>query len=158
MNPLARLSSNPRVYRQTLRAYPVVERVDRILRAVTGGRIGVPEIAGLPAARITVAGRRSGEPRTVTLYTVPDGDSLLVIGSNWALPHHPTWTVNFMAATTVQVDDGHKQYDADVEVLTGPGQQRAWDWILNQWPNYQIAQDLARPRTFRIFKLTQRNQ
>lgn len=158
MNPLARLSSNPRVYRQTLRAYPVVERLDRTLRVVTGGRIGVPEIAGLPAARITVVGRRSAKPRTVTLYTVPDGDSLLVIGSNWARAHHPTWTANFMAAKTVQIDDGRKQYDADVEVLTGPDQQRARDSILDQWPNYQIAQDLAHPRIFRIFKLTQRNQ
>jgi deazaflavin-dependent oxidoreductase (nitroreductase family) len=82
------------------------------------------------------------------------GGSLLVVGSNWARPHHPEWTANFIAAETVRVDDGQNKYMANPEHLTGPDRQRAWLSIVDQWPNYQIAQDLADPGTFRIFKLT----
>jgi hypothetical protein len=43
---------------------------------------------------------------------------------------------------------------AKVRLLTGEERDKAWATVLAHWPNYQIAQDRAGGRQFRLFLLT----
>ena len=52
--------------------------------------------------------------------------------------------------------DGSRRHRfvAKVRLLTGVERDRAWATVVAHWPNYQIAQDRAEPRRFRLFLLT----
>ncbi|WP_019200525.1 nitroreductase family deazaflavin-dependent oxidoreductase [Tsukamurella sp. 1534] len=59
-----------------------------------------------PVLRLTVRGRTSGEPRTVSLMAVFRGPDVVVIGGNAGAPRTPNWFRNLRAAgeATVEVD------------------------------------------------------
>jgi deazaflavin-dependent oxidoreductase (nitroreductase family) len=156
MNPFQSIARRPRFYRWMLGTGSLVERMERLLRRVSRGRIGVLDLAGLPTIRVTVPGRRTGIPRTSTLQVIPDGDRLLVVASNWARPEQPAWSTNFIAADHVTVTRRGEQFSAEVRLLTGPQRDRAWQQILGQWPNYGIAQEMTPGREFRLFALNRR--
>ena len=142
-------------YRWMLRSRVIIEWADRLLRRVTRNRIGVLDLAGLPSIRVTVPGRKTGIPRTCTLQVIPDRDALLVVESNWGRTTPAAWPANFLAAGQVTVQRGDQTFPASVRLLSGPERQRAWEKILVRWPAYQVAQDLAGAREFRLFALLQ---
>ena len=154
MNPLQRIVRWRPVYRWVLKSGAVIEPVERLLRRASGNRIGVLDLPGLPTIRVTVPGRKTGILRTCTLQAIPDGDVLLVVGSNWARAENPAWSANFLAAKQVTVQRRAERFTATVRLLTGQDRQRAWDRILEFWPNYQIALEHAHGREFRLFALT----
>jgi len=118
------------------------------------GRIGTLDLIGLSMIQLTVASRKTGRPRTVSLQYVADGQDLLVVGSNWARSRHPAWSTNLMAAKEVMVQRKGERFKAAVTHLTGPEHERAWRRILEAWPNYEIAESLSGGRQFRLFALT----
>jgi deazaflavin-dependent oxidoreductase (nitroreductase family) len=77
-----------------------------------------------------------------------------VVGSNWGRPHHPSWSANLQAAQRVNVRGYGDVFTAKARLLTGDERDRAWATVLAHWPNYQIAQDRAGGRQFRLFLLT----
>jgi deazaflavin-dependent oxidoreductase (nitroreductase family) len=155
MNPLQRVARNPTAYRWlVLPARPVAVRVEAVLRFATGGRVGVLDLAGLPCVQITTKGRKTGLARTATVQCVPVDDRLVLVGSNWGRPHHPSWSANLLAAQRVNVRGHGDFFTAKSRLLTGEERETTWATILASWPNYQIAQDRTGGRQFRLFLLT----
>jgi deazaflavin-dependent oxidoreductase (nitroreductase family) len=155
MNPLQRVARNPTAYRWlVLRGRPIAECLESLLRFVSSGRVGVLDLAGLNNVRITTSGRKTGLARTATVQYVPDGDGLVVVGSNWGRERHPAWSANLKATQRVTVRRRGQRFVAKVRLLTGEERDKAWATVLAHWPNYQIAQDRAGERPFRLFLLT----
>src|SRR6187551_3455862 len=77
---------------------PQVVWTDKALHRVTGGRVTVLDIAGLPNLNLTVKGKKSGVERTTPLLCVPDGDTILIAGSYFGGPKMPLWVGNLRAA------------------------------------------------------------
>jgi deazaflavin-dependent oxidoreductase (nitroreductase family) len=153
-NPLAAVLRNPMLYRWMLRFPRLIEWSDALLRRASRNRIGAMDIVGLASLRITVAGRRTGIPRTTTVSCIPYRGGFLVVGSNWGRPQHPAWSANLLAVSEVSVEHNGRTSAATVRALTGADREHAWSAILREWPNYRIAQEIAYPRVFRIFELT----
>ncbi|WP_254206582.1 nitroreductase family deazaflavin-dependent oxidoreductase [Nocardia alni] len=138
-----------------MRAAPAIIRLERGVRRLTKGRHGVLDVAGLPSLELTVAGRKSGEPRTVSLMYVPEGpDAFLLVGSNWGRPQHPSWSANLNAAEYAELHMRGEHFKVRVERLTGPDRYRAWQRAIAVWPGYAMEQRLAPGRPFRLFELT----
>jgi deazaflavin-dependent oxidoreductase (nitroreductase family) len=154
MNPLQRVTRSPTAYRWLLEGPPVAESLEALLRFATTGRLGVLDVVGLPNVQITTSGRKTGLARTATVLYVPVDEGLLVVGSNWGRPHHPAWSANLKATQRVTVRRRGYRFVASVRLLTGEERDRAWATLLTHWPNYQIAQDRAGGRKFRLFLLT----
>jgi deazaflavin-dependent oxidoreductase (nitroreductase family) len=131
----------------------LIDRTERVLRRVSKDRIGVLDLVGLPSIQISVPGRKTGVPRTTSLQYVPAGDAFLVVGSNWGSATHPAWSANLMDAHQVTVRRRDEQFTASVRMLTGDQREQAWHKVVDFWPNYQIAHDLAGGRQFRLFTL-----
>jgi deazaflavin-dependent oxidoreductase (nitroreductase family) len=55
---------------------------------------------------LTTTGRRSGQPRTVTLYAWPGGDDLVVVGSMGGAASDPAWAHNLRAEPRAVVRRG----------------------------------------------------
>jgi deazaflavin-dependent oxidoreductase (nitroreductase family) len=133
---------------------PLIERLEPVLRRMTRGKFGVLDLAGLPSIEITCAGHRTGIARTTTVQYVPDGDSMVIVGSNWGRLKHPAWSTNLQAATQAIVRRRGETLTVNARMLAGAERDAMWAKVLRHWPNYEIAQDLAGGRQFRLFLLT----
>ena len=80
------------VFSRTLR------HLDTAVARVSGGRQSAPQLlAGLPVLDLTTTGRRSGRPRTSHLISIPVGDDLALLGTNFGQPATPAWVLNLEA-------------------------------------------------------------
>jgi deazaflavin-dependent oxidoreductase (nitroreductase family) len=155
VNALQRVARNPTAYCWlVLRGHAIAEALESLVRFVSGGRVGVLDLAGLPNVQITTSGRKTGLARTATVQYVSDADGLLLVGSNWGRERHPSWSANLKATERVIVRRRGHRFVAKVRLLTGVERDKAWATVLAHWPNYQIAQDRAEGRPFRLFLLT----
>ena len=131
---------------------PLIPRIETFLAWLTGGRLSVLRIAGLPGLRLTVLGRKSGQPRTTNLLCAPYQDGFLVNGSNWGHPKHPVWTANLMAADTAEVVYRGRTLTVRVKQATGADRARLWPVLLDVWPGYRMEQEIS-GRDSRVFLL-----
>jgi deazaflavin-dependent oxidoreductase (nitroreductase family) len=155
VNPLQRVARNPTAYRWlVIGGRPIAEPLESLLRFLTGGRLGVLDLVGLPNVRITTSGRKTGLARTATVQYVPTEEGWVLVGSNWGRERHPSWSANLKAAERVSVRSRGHRFTATARLLAGEERDRAWATVLAHWPNYQIAQDRAGQRRFRLFLLT----
>jgi deazaflavin-dependent oxidoreductase (nitroreductase family) len=155
VNPVQRVARNATAYRWlVLPGRPVAQGAEAVLRFATNGRLGVLDLTGLPNVQVTTSGRKTGLARTANVQCVPTEDGLIVVGSNWGLPRHPSWSANLKAAERVTVRRRGHRFTARVRLLAGADRDKAWATVLTHWPNYQIAQNRAGGRLFRLFLLT----
>jgi deazaflavin-dependent oxidoreductase (nitroreductase family) len=119
------------------RFLPQITALDRFLQRVTGGRWSLLRLAGLPGLVLTVAGRRSGIPRSTPLLCVPWHGGVLVAGSNFGGPTAPVWVGNVRAADRVRMRYDGRECEAVPRELTGDERAAAWAHMLQTWPNYQ---------------------
>ncbi len=155
VNPLPALGRAIARLPWVMRTGPLVVLLERLVRLLTRGRHGVLDLAGLPSMELTVQGRRSGVPRTVSLLYVPDGPQrYLLVGSNWGRSEHPSWSANLAAASDAEVHSRGQRLKVRVSRLTGAERAAAWTHAVDYWPGYAMEQRLAGTREFRLFRLT----
>ena len=118
------------------RFLPQITWVDRTISRLTGGRVTLVRIAGLPSLELTVAGRKSGVARTTPVLCVPYRDGFLVAGSNFGGPKVPVWVFNVRSADTVQLRVNGKELTAVAREVTGEERAAMWEHMLKTWPNY----------------------
>lgn len=119
------------------RYLPQITRVDRTLSSMTGGRVTLVRLAGLPSLELTVVGRKSGVPRTTPVLCVPHPDGgYLVAGSNFGGPKLPVWVFNVRAAETVKIKVNGTELTAIPREVTGEERARYWAHMIKTWPNY----------------------
>jgi RND superfamily putative drug exporter len=158
LNPLRAILSWPITYRWAMRGYRLTSLSERLLHALTRGRYGIMDLVGLRSLRLTVPGVRSNKLRTTTLLYFNSRNSYLVVGSNWGRAAQPAWTTNLRHAGHATLQLGQENFPARARLLTGRDRDQAWTAILQTWPNYAIAQQMADRRKFRIFELTPEDQ
>ena len=79
----------------------VAPRIDPPLLRLTGGLVS--SAYPVPVMLLTTMGAKTGQPRTLPLVYVTDGDRLLLIASNYGKTSHPAWYRNLVANPKVEV-------------------------------------------------------
>lgn len=116
---------------------PQVVWVDTRLHKLSGGRVTVLDIAGLPNLNLTVKGKKSGIERTTPLLCVPDGPTILIAGSYFGGPKMPLWVGNLRAAGgEAKVEFEKEKFPVHATELEGADRAVAWQHMLETWPNY----------------------
>jgi deazaflavin-dependent oxidoreductase (nitroreductase family) len=106
-----------------------------------------------PLCYLTVRGRTSGEPRTVPLLHVRDGERVVLIASNWGRHRHPAWALNLDAARECSVTlPGEPARAMSPRRASGEERERYWAQALRFWPGYDGYQRRA-GREIRVFVL-----
>ncbi|MFW5418406.1 nitroreductase family deazaflavin-dependent oxidoreductase [Nocardiopsis sp. CNT-189] len=103
------------------------------------GRVG-GMFEGARLLLLTTTGARSGEPHTVPLGALPDGDRTLVIASAMGADRHPAWYRNILADPEVTVEDGLFVQRARATVLEGEERDRLFARAVEAdpgWGDYQ---------------------
>ena len=133
----------------------IMHRLDRPILQLTQGRASLTGwLTGLPIISLTTRGAKSGQPRTLPLVAVPDGEKLILIASSYGRPRHPAWYHNLKAHPECQVTwNGHtRTYRA--QEAEGPERERYWRLALQAYPGYQRYQERAHPRRIPVLVLT----
>lgn len=129
----------------------VVPHVDRFVHKVSGGRIMISRVM-LPVVVLTSTGRKSGEPRTTPLATVPFRGDLYVVGSNFGRPHHPAWSWNLLEHPEARVSFEGEEYAARAELLDAQEKAEVWPEIIAEWPLFDAYVERS-GRDLRVFRL-----
>ena len=124
---------------------PQIVWVDTRLQKATRGRVTVLDIAGLPNLALTVAGRKSGIPRTTPLLCVPHEGGWLVAGSYFGGPNVPLWVGNLRAAETARVRFDAREHEVTWRELEGEERARMWQVMLRTWPNFAKYEERTDP-------------
>ena len=135
---------------------PQVVWLDKNLHRVSGGRVTVLDIAGLPNLNLTVKGKKSGVERTTPLLCVPDGDTILIAGSYFGGPKMPLWVGNLRAADgAAKVEFDKQKFEVEATELSGDDRAAAWQTMLETWPNYAKYEERT-DRVIAVFRLARR--
>ena len=107
----------------------LMRRVNRLHVAVvrgTRGRIGHRWIGGSRTVLLTVTGRRSGRPHTVTLMALPEGDDFFVAASQGGVDREPHWWLNLIADPRAQVEFRGERFPVVAEKVDGDERSAVW--------------------------------
>src|SRR5215213_3207220 len=78
----------------------VAMRVDRVLLPLSRGRFSIS--VGQQVGMLETMGAKSGEPRSIPLLFIRDGDRVVLIASMGGAPRHPAWLHNIRANPRVK--------------------------------------------------------
>ena len=92
---------------------------------------------------LTTVGRRSGQPRSVIVGYLREGEDVIVTDSNFTLPAVPSWVFNLRAHPEAEVRLGRERYQARAEFLKGEDRASQWDRLVAADPLYDRVQRLA---------------
>jgi deazaflavin-dependent oxidoreductase (nitroreductase family) len=134
------------------RFLPQFTWIDRMLSRLTGGRITLMRLAGLPSMVLTVVGRKSGIARSTPVLCVPHETGYLVAGSNFGGPKPPVWVLNVRSADTVGINVSGQALEARPKELSGDEREIAWAHMLKTWPNYARYAERA-DRVIPVFRM-----
>jgi F420H(2)-dependent quinone reductase len=119
----------------------VMSAVNRWAYRATGGKIGGTFPGGAPILLLTTIGRKSGEPRTMPLIYLADGDDLVLVASKGGMDHHPLWYSNLVANPDVKVEVGRERLAMRARTATVEEKARLWPPLVALFPDYQLYQD-----------------
>ena len=101
---------------------------------------------------MTTTGRRSGEPRTVTLYGFVDGDGIVIVGSLGGSARNPAWVHNLRAEPSARLKAGTSTRPVRAREVSGTERDRLWDLVTAAFPLYATYQRRTK-RTIPLFVL-----
>ncbi len=115
---------------------PQIVWTDKVLQSATRGRVTILDVAGLPNLMLTVAGRKSGLPRSTPLLCVPHAGGWLVAGSNFGGPGMPVWVANVRASATATIRVKGREHEVTAREVEGDERAAMWQVMLATWPNF----------------------
>jgi len=110
-------------------------RAHRLWYRLSDGRLGA-KFQGWDVLLLTTTGRKSGEPRSVTLNYFRDGDAFVVIVSNVGGAHDPLWWQNLKAHPDAEVRIGRKRVPVLARECHDTERQLLWARIVGRDPSY----------------------
>src|SRR5215211_1249334 len=110
-------------------------------------------ISGLPIVMLTTTGARTGQPRTLPVLGLPDGDRLVVIASNYGRPGNPGWYHNLLVHSRVVVTWKGSAIQMQARELKGQERQRYVDRGLEKYPWWEQYHRRSAPRQVPVIML-----
>ncbi|MET9271090.1 nitroreductase/quinone reductase family protein [Kribbella sp. NPDC003557] len=104
-------------------------KIHRGIYNLSGGRLGLslPREGRYGTMRLTVTGRRTGEPRSVILGYYEDGENLVTLAMNgWEEPE-PAWWLNLQAHPDAEVVVADGTRSVHGRAAEGAERDRLWD-------------------------------
>lgn len=106
--------------------------VYRLTRGRVFGRIGT-----IPVLLLTTTGRKSGQKRTAPVVFLPDGEDLIVIGSNAGNSRPPAWSLNLVAYPEAEVEVRAARRSVRARVAEGAERERLWAKMADEYEGFE---------------------
>jgi len=110
-------------------------RMNVPLYRVSRGRLGA-RVGRAPVLLLTTTGRRSGQRRTAPLVYLPDGERMIVIGSNAGNDRPPAWALNLKANPEAEVEIGRRRTPVRARLTEGEERTELWRRCNDQYAGF----------------------
>jgi deazaflavin-dependent oxidoreductase (nitroreductase family) len=127
--------------------------VDRRLLVRSQGRRTLLGPIGAPVMLLETTGRKSGQTRVNPLLFARDGDSVIVVGSNFGQAHHPGWTANLIAEPRAVAVVRGQRIPVSATLLHGEEAEAAYRKMVEIADTYSTYRGRT-DRDIRVFRLT----
>jgi len=107
-----------------------------IVFRITGGALGGTFLRGAPVCLVTVIGRRSGEPHTIPLLYLADGDDVIIVASKGGMSKHPLWYLNLVANPRCEVEVGRQRRPMVARRVGADEKAALWPRLCAMYPDY----------------------
>jgi deazaflavin-dependent oxidoreductase (nitroreductase family) len=133
----------------------VLHHFDRPVLRLSRGRHALTSLlAGLPVVIVTTIGAKSGQPRSLPLVAIPDGENAILVASNFGQKHHPAWFYNLRAHPEVQLTYEGKTVAYVARETSGEERERCWQRAVEVYSGYAAYKQRAGQRQIGVFLLT----
>lgn len=105
-----------------------------VLRRSRGRRSVTSALTGMPIVELTAIGAHSGEPRTLPIIGVPDGDRIVLVASNYGQHRNPGWYYNLKANPRCSVGFRGRRYEMEAYEADGDERKRLWELDVSVYP------------------------
>ena len=110
-------------------------------------------LSGLPVVMLTTTGAKSGRETTVPLAGFEEGDSVILVASNYGQAHHPAWYHNLRAHPRARVAVRGRSSEMVAEQVESPERERYIAFAAKSYPGYPEYERRAAPRRIAVFRL-----
>ncbi len=135
--------------------YGVIQQpLDRLFYRLSGGRTTVSSwLADVKITMLTTTGARSGQPRTLPVLGLPDGDGMIVIASNFGRAHNPSWYHNLRANPRATIVFDGVERELEARELAGAERERAYARGEEVYPGFTHYRRWAANREIPVLRL-----
>ena len=106
----------------------------------------------MPIIYLTTTGAKSGIPRSSPVLCIPDGENLILVGSNWGNLKNPNWAYNLRTNPRTQVRKGKMVKGFRARELQGDERAAYWQKAVKFYPPY-VSYEQHASRSLPIFLL-----
>jgi deazaflavin-dependent oxidoreductase (nitroreductase family) len=117
-------------------AIKLMTRANTWIYRLTEGRIGGRFRGGAPVCLVTMRGRKSGEPRTVALLYLEDGDDVIIVASKGGMSKHPLWFHNLKADPDVELQIGGTKRAMRARQVSDQEKAALWPRLTGMYPDF----------------------
>jgi len=129
--------------------------IDRPLLRLTNGRLSLASLlTGLPIVTLTTIGAKSGQPRSVPLVGMEDGDKVILIASSYGQSRHPAWYHNLRRTPEVVVALHGKTGSYMAREAAGEERAAYWRRAVALYRGFAAYQERTGGRTIPVVVLT----
>ena len=117
--------------------YLFVKLIDMPISNLTKGNF-IPSANGeiMPICYLTTIGAKSQLQRSVPVLCIPNGNGLILVGSNWGKPQNPSWVYNLRANPRVKVRKGGLKKEFIAIELHNHDREAYWQKATAYYPPY----------------------
>jgi deazaflavin-dependent oxidoreductase (nitroreductase family) len=153
--PLRRMVRKTAATRPLTWLYTRIQQpTDQALYRLTRGRITASSLlSGLPVVLLTTTGARSGRHWTVPVLGIPDGESLIIVASNYGRPRHPGWYHNLRAHPVAKVSVNGVTRQMRARELAGPEREARFERAAALYPGFLAYRERASGRRIPVLLL-----
>jgi len=110
-----------------------------VLYQATNGMLG-RRLVGNDMLLLTTRGRVTGQPHTVPLLYLRDGDRFLVIASYGGRDRHPEWYLNLLADPSVTARVADRKVVLTARTATSAEREEWWPRVVAAYGDYAVYQ------------------
>ena len=103
----------------------------------TGGAGPLGRSLGNLTVLLTTTGRRTGVARTTAIWAYPDGDAVVLVGSNGGSRRTPAWVLTLRARPEAVVQVRRDVRSVRAREADGEEYDRLWRMVVAAYPGYE---------------------
>lgn len=112
-----------------------ITSINVFIYRVSGGRLG-NRLGKQSVLLLPTVGRKSGKRHVTTVSYYRDGNSYLVVASNWGKENHPGWFYNLVEQPRTTIQVGANTIQVEARQAQGEEYQRLWQLVTQQNEQY----------------------
>jgi deazaflavin-dependent oxidoreductase (nitroreductase family) len=132
---------------------PRAHQVDKTILKLTRGKFTLSEILGWEIIQLTTTGAKTGQPRTLPLIGLFDGEKIALIASSFGRRHNPAWYYNLKAHPECQVRSSKRTGSYIARETEGDEYKKYWELGVSYYEGYEKYKERASHRHIPVMVL-----